>query len=237
MSWHYLQESAEGSLVRNSSGTLPSAPSRYLSTIDQSSFKDNWMGCYQDFRSGMTSALSTELHGVAWSTSSPAGSRAKISRKQTSRQKESLVTGPGCGSNLPESFEKSSRDKSSSKTAQCSQPEGSTSCYETLPKWGIVRPGQRYQALTPALTKNGSACGSLQKKLWPATTVYSLSRPIETHQRDQKARWLLRLGSLHRGYLPLSWAEQLMRLPSGWVLPQPLATHKIRSWLQSHLST
>jgi len=116
----------------------------------------------------------TESDGVAWWTSSVAGSRAKTSLPPAS-VKESQASEADSGRNFTESFAKYDRDSSSWKMSQDFLFEEWAGYWETWPKQGMMRDGIAYQPPMSERHISESEFG-----LWRAPTAQEAGARIET---------------------------------------------------------
>lgn len=233
MSWHFSQ-----ALVAAYSGAScldgePSAPSKSKTTRAKCSSNAKTTDALSPSRYGMTSAPSTANHGEELLTSYLAAFHAKTSAP-LARGQGLAVKDPVFGLRWPELFARYDRDTYSWKTHQDLFATEWTELQVTLPRWGMIASG-RLCPVTPLVHQQKvSAFG------------YSLPRPTKSH--GLKGDWGFGAPTNNRYSSSVRYAtrkllgkkptptgvEWILGWPIGWTALQPLATDKIRYWLQSH---
>ena len=237
MSWHYLrgqeEESWEGSC-------LDGAPSALLSMLphqEKCCSHGNAMDVSNASQYGMMSEHSTENRGEARSMSSAADSRAKTSVAQEKAQ-ESTGNEAVCGKSSPESLAKYDPPTHSLRTRQCLLFEDSTELFVTLPRWGMIRRGECFPLVKLAHDMSVKGCFALAT---PTKTqnFKPILRPTPSMRAGKHGETLpCSVGRLYPeligNFISPEFCEVLMAWPPSWTDTKPLATDKIRMWLNSH---
>jgi hypothetical protein len=177
-------------------------------------------------RSGMTFGLLTAQRSEDVLTWCLAGFRAKTSAAQE-REQELQASAPACGVTWRESLAKFDPLSRSWKIPQGSLVEGSGSCLETWPRWGMTLNGVAYQqpALGPIMsaTEYGSllptpTCHNAKEGAYPAE--YTRKTPtLATHVG----------GKIHPEF-----TEWMMGWPIGWTDLNQLGMGKFLEWQHLH---
>jgi len=212
MSWHFSQALAAAYSEANSSGGLPSAPSRSTTTPAESSWPDRTTDALSRSRSGTTLPPSTAAHGVDWWMSYLADSRAKTSAllaRETDWRASGAVSGSKCGA----SSGKFDPVTSSWKTAQLSLFGGSEPCSEIWPRWGMMRDGEFWALTTPAHLISAIESGS-----WPTPNVCGGGNP-PTLLKPKGNHFIRRSGK--KAQLSL---DQAVKLVAVGAIPTPRAS-------------
>ena len=248
MSYTYLQELGEESLVESFSEIPAFVLSKLNLTAGESCCNDSEMESYRDSQSGTTCEHSTANRGAERLTLCVEDSRARTYPQQIKKQKDLMVSGQDCGKRWCESLAKYDRASRSWKTHQCLLFEDSTESLETLPRWGIALRGECFPLPTlehdtyardfgywPTPTK-ASICNYN-----PAKDTITSSGRIMRPTGNDFAMTLTTWATLNKtescqtgGKLNPDWQDWLMGWPIKWTDLQPLEMDKFQSWLRSH---
>jgi hypothetical protein len=160
MSYTYLQEREEASLVGCFADIPPYVLSRLNLTAEKSYFKDNETEYCQSSQSGTMSAPLMEHLGEGKLISSAVDSLAKTSHvlEKVQALKESEAV---CGNTWLESSVKFDLTTHSWKTHQCLWDEDLAPSSLTLPKWGMMQSGALWERITPPPLTSGTESGFL----------------------------------------------------------------------------
>lgn len=150
MSWHYSQALEAAFSGDSSADSAQCAPSNMTTTPAVSSWPDRMTDASNPSLSGTMCEPSTASHGVDWWTSSLAASRAKTSAWQ-GQAKDLMERKADSGGKWQGSLAKWDRASCSWKTRQLLLFSGEPESLETLPRWGMMRDGELWAAVTPAL--------------------------------------------------------------------------------------
>ena len=160
MSWHYLQELEGESLEDICSDGEPCAPLKLKTTHGVFFSNGKLMDVYLDSLSGTMLQPSTDTLGKEKSMSSAEDSPVKtfplLAKEKGLEGKE-----VDSGEKWPASLAKFDPVSSSWRTHQCLLFEDSTECLETLPKWGMMRNGECWEAEPLDVQLIESVSGSL----------------------------------------------------------------------------
>ena len=237
MSWLYSQALVGVYWEDICSDGEPSVQSKTTPTPQAYLWPGKTTGAWNRFPSGMTYEPLMEGLGKDVLMSYLADSHAKTS-VQLDVEPESEVIDPAYGQRWPVSWAKYDPDTYSWKTLP-SSPQGELEqCWETFPRWGIMRDGEFWgrDTLEPRIKETGS--GS-----WPTPkasdsqmgmTANCSDRPPEksTHLQAQVA--LAENWKPGGGQLNPTWVEWLMAWPLGWTDLEPLAMDKFQQWSNWH---
>ena len=242
MSYTYLQESGEESLVECYSDIPQSVLSRLNLTADESYSKGNEMESCQSFQSGMMSPLLTANLGGEKSMSLQEDSLAKTSAQQEKEQ-EFLEPEVVYGRRCPESLVKYNPDTHSWKILHCLWEEDLPLSSLILPNWGMMHDGECWELIMSELSIIEPACG------WLPTPVASERQDgmgvawklARLYKGDRIARYLGKIW-INRNLLEKNtkicpnpcWQEWRMMWPINWTGLNSLEMDKFQEWLQQH---
>jgi len=247
MSYTYLQEQGEESLVASFSDIPASVPSRLNLTAGKSSCNGNGTASYRSSQSGMMSKPLTASLGEERLMSCAGDFHARTSVAPGGAQ-ELKVNDLDCGQTLPESLAKFDPASCSWKTHQCSLPGGLEPFLGTWPSWGMIINGELLARVPLEPIIKETDCGFLG----PTPTVVM---PLESYDPSKQNRIrLLKSGrprklskngldgslnwsqfQLWRGVMPTPMlCECVMGWPTGWTDLKPLETGKFQQWLNLH---
>ena len=240
MSWHFsraLEEefSAVTCLVGDAS-----APLRSTNMQDGCSSNGRTMDVSDHSQSGTTSQHSTGDHGLDGWMSSLVDSRARTSLAPGGGA-ELKQPGPDSGNTWRGLSVKFDLPTSSWRTALSLFPEDLPWSSVILPRWGMMRSGELWERITPALRTRGIGSGS-----WPT--------PVASDWKDNNVSWeslakldkggriARRMASLGlpetqqtaKAALNPNWVEWLMGWPIGWTACDASETVRFRQWCASH---
>ena len=182
-----------------------------------------------------SSVKGTPEHIRAWLISLQPDSR--VSRSVLAGTSRAKTTTGICGRPLSNAFALYDHIESSWKTSQACLFSTTYSAFsETWPRAGMMRTGVCWEVTPPIVAVTASAFGlSLLRptaQCWKAWTFLKLSSLVRKNHADgniqeQFARVFHKMITPHSN-------EILMQWPKGWSSLKPLATDKIRLWLNSH---
>ena len=252
MSWHFSRALvAEYSAATCSDGDASVRLSE-TPTHGMSWSQGKTTGTCRRSRSGMTYALSTDVHGEELLTWFLAASRARTSAQQEEEQ-ASKESGRDSGERWRELSVRFDLDLSSWRTHRCLWDEDLPWSSVTLPRWGLMRDGVCWEQLTPVRRIDESGSG-----LWPtptvngnynrkglssksgdglATAVKMWTTPTSDdtgHRKKKYNQGGTALSMQAGGSLNPTWVEWLMGWPVGWTDCEPLETDRFRQWCDSH---
>ena len=229
MNWHFLQGLEEASWEGNSLDGAPSALSKLMPIADESSSNGNATASSPDSRYGMTLKRLTGQNGEAELTWYRGDSPVRTYHPPAG-ERESEDQNQGCGPKWPGSLVRYNPNSYSWKTRQISFFAGLETFLGTWPPWGMMRDGECWERMTPALPIAEKGFG-----FWPT--------PMASDYRFFNSRYYISpnyssLGKTFREQLNRSpsipfW-EGLMGWPIGWTGLKPLEMDRFRQWLNSH---
>jgi hypothetical protein len=157
---------------------------------------------------------------------------------QPGKAQELMENEVECGEKWQGSFAKYDQDTHTLKTHQCSLFEDSTEYCATLPKWGLMRNGECWEAKNLAQHIQETEFGLSHPT--PLKTdghkflrfrKESVLKSTYGMHRNSIAYWM----TANHGKIPSAeWIYWVMGWPAGWASLKPLEMDKFQSWLQLH---
>ena len=191
-------------------------------------------------RFGLTCAVLTESRGEELLTSYLEVSRARTSHLQEV-EPASMEADPDFGDKWRESSVKYDLDSCSWKTHLCLWEEDLQWSLVTLPKWGLIRSGVVYQHQTLERPISVTVSGlSPTPRASMGSHGIAWCRARTGEHRHNLEDWLAHQHILSGGLetpglnVSPSYAEWLMKWPSGWTDLKPLGMDRFQAWLQQH---
>jgi hypothetical protein len=236
MSYTYLQETGEECSLESFEELPASAWSKSKSLAEMFCSNACETELSIDAQYGTMFKPLTGTRGEESCKKSAADSPAKTYLSQIQTGKGWMVLGLGYGMICGELLAKFNPITSKWKTHGDLFPEDLEGCSLNLPKAGMMLDGQLWAATiqVPAQTAKGSGY-TLQRPIasdGKRFKEYKLSSLVRDHHPNGNLSEQLAQRGMKR--LTPECAEILMRWPEGWSDLKPLATDKIRSWLQQH---
>lgn len=237
MSYTYLLESGEESLVENCLDIPQFVQLKLTDTAEKCYCKDSEMGCCQNSQFGTTCEHSTGSPGMEKLKSSVEDSLVRTFQLQE-RERASMEINQVYGNKCIESFAKLDRNLCSWKTPQLSLFEDLNQSLQTWPQQGTMLNGECWDAetLVDGTQEKDSGC-------WLPTIVAmeykgtSKKRFINSKEfRGSKMSEGLRTCEQDMTCLNPLFAELAMGFPIGWTDLNPLEMHKFHLWQQSHFN-
>jgi len=177
MSYTYLQEQGEESLVESFVDIPQFVLSRLNLTAEKSYSKDSEMESYQSSQSGTMCKPSMETRGEEKLISSAEDFHAKTYQQQEKEQ-ELKDQDQVCGNTWRESSVKFDLNTHSWKTHQCLWDEDLAPSSLTLPKWGMMQSGVLWERITSPLHTDETESG-----FWPTPRAQEPGRTSEGYGR------------------------------------------------------
>lgn len=221
MSYHFLQEGAEGYGQANSLDGTPFAPVKLTPAPGISCLPDSVMVALIASPYGTMYAPSPAMSGQGESISSREDSPAKISALPV-REQDLTATVLPFGLRWHESLARFDPATCLWKTAQPSLLEDWNGYSDRLPRWGLMHDGVLYPLQTPALGTGGNGSGYL-----PTPTVDDAANVT---RKSGEYRSLTRAVYTEAHRLNPEWVEWFMGWPIGSTSLLPLENASLSTW-------
>jgi len=240
MSWLFSQALAEEYSADTSLAGEQFAQLNVMPTPHKFSRNDKTMESYDLSRFGLTCAVLTESHGEELLMSFLEDFHARTYQEQEKEQ-ESKEVDLDFGDTWQESSVRYDLDSYSWKTHLCLWEEDLQWSLVTLPKWGLIRCGVVYQHQTSERPINVTVSGlSPTPRASMGSHGIAWCRARTGEHRHNLEDWLAHQHILSGGMetpglnVNPSYAEWLMKWPSGWTDLKPLGMDRFLEWLQRH---
>ena len=240
MSWLFSQALAEEYSAGTSLDGEQFAQLNVMPTPHRFSRNDKTMEYSDLSRFGLMCAVLTGSHGVELLTSYLEDFRARTSQPLEAAP-ALMETDPDFGDKWQESSVRYDLGSCSWKTHLCLWEEDLQWSLVTLPKWGLIRSGVVYQHQTSERPISVTVSGlSPTPRASMGSHGIAWCRARTGEHRHNLEDWLayqhILSGGLETPGLNVnpSYAEWLMKWPTGWTDLKPLAMDKFQEWLQQH---